>query len=187
MHIQLPLRHCSLLTTLVHLRVTEVDAWICWFISSNSFHQKTKKVCEFAHALTHDEGATAPLQPQEAKENWLRTLNPPTFTDAQLRASGWAVSPPATATAQPPTLRLSRGWCGLTNASPGANYLPSRTPTAAGVTGRPKRSSRTTTTTRAIACSPHYHPEGEVRNCAGTERLKNSFYLNAIRLLNSHH
>ena len=43
----------------------------------------------------------------------------------------------------------------------GANYLPSRTPTAPDVTGRPKRSSRTTTT-RATACSPRYHPEGEV-------------------------
>ncbi|XP_064803370.1 uncharacterized protein LOC135521399 isoform X2 [Oncorhynchus masou masou] len=29
------------------------------------------------------------------------------------------------------------------------------------VTGRPKRSSRTTTT-RATACSPRYHPEGEI-------------------------
>ena len=36
-----------------------------------------------------------------------------------------------------------------------------RTPTAPDVTGRPKRSSWTTTT-RATACSPRYHPEGEV-------------------------
>jgi hypothetical protein len=42
-----------------------------------------------------------------------------------------------------------------------ANYLPSRTPTAPNVTGRPKISSRTTTT-RATACSPRYHPECEV-------------------------
>ncbi|XP_070295641.1 ras-related protein Rab-15 isoform X3 [Salvelinus sp. IW2-2015] len=35
-----------------------------------------------------------------------------------------------------------------------------RTPTAPDVTGRPKRSSRTTTT-RATACSLSYHPEGE--------------------------
>ena len=32
-----------------------------------------------------------------------------TFTDAQLRASCWAVSPPGTATAPPTTVRLSRG------------------------------------------------------------------------------
>uniref|UniRef100_A0AAZ3PC57 Sialin n=1 Tax=Oncorhynchus tshawytscha TaxID=74940 RepID=A0AAZ3PC57_ONCTS len=41
-----------------------------------------------------------------------------------------------------------------------ANYLPSRTPSAPDVTGRLKRSSRTTTI-RATACSPRYHPEGE--------------------------
>jgi hypothetical protein len=41
-----------------------------------------------------------------------------------------------------------------------ANYLPSRAPSAPDVTGRPNRSSRTTTT-RATACSPRYHPEGE--------------------------
>ena len=59
-----------------------------------------------------------------------------TFTDAQLRASCRAVSPPGMATSQPATAGLSRGWCGLPNASP--NYLPSRTPTAPDVTGRPK-------------------------------------------------
>ena len=37
----------------------------------------------------------------------------------------------------------------------------SRTPTPSDVTGRSKSSSRTTTT-RATACSPPYHPEGEV-------------------------
>jgi hypothetical protein len=69
-----------------------------------------------------------------------------TFTDAQLRASYQAVSPPCMATAPPTTARLSRRWCGLHNSSPGANYLPSRTPAAPDVTGRPKGSSRTTTT-----------------------------------------
>ena len=54
-----------------------------------------------------------------------------------------AVSLPVTVTAQPATPGLSRGWCGLPNASPGANYLPTRTPTAPDVTGRPKRSTRT--------------------------------------------
>jgi hypothetical protein len=71
----------------------------------------------------------------------------------------------------------------------GGNYLPSKTPTAPDVTGRPKRSSRTTTT-RATACSARCHPEGEVSTGAsklGQTRLKNSIYLKAIRLLNSHH
>ena len=49
----------------------------------------------------------------------------------------------------------------LHNASLVANYLPSRTPRAPDVTGRPKRYSRTTTT-RATARSPRYHPKGEV-------------------------
>jgi hypothetical protein len=84
-----------------------------------------------------------------------------TFTDAQLRASCQAVSPPGTATAPPTTARLSRRWCGLHNVPPGANYLFSRTHTAPDVTGRLKISSKTTTT-RATACSPRYHPEGEV-------------------------
>ena len=39
-------------------------------------------------------------------------------------------APPGTATALPTTVRLH-------NASPGANYLPSRTPTPPDVTGRP--------------------------------------------------
>uniref|UniRef100_A0AAZ3PDL5 Uncharacterized protein n=1 Tax=Oncorhynchus tshawytscha TaxID=74940 RepID=A0AAZ3PDL5_ONCTS len=82
------------------------------------------------------------------------------WREAQLRASCRAVSPPGMATAPPATAGLSRGWCGLPNTSPGANYLPSRTPTSPDVTGRPKRSR--TTTTRATACSPRYHPEGEV-------------------------
>ena len=62
---------------------------------------------------------------------------------------------------QPAMVGLSRGWCSLPNASPGANYLPSRTHTAPDVTGRPKRSSRISST-RATACTTRYHPEGEV-------------------------
>jgi hypothetical protein len=70
---------------------------------------------------------------------------------------------------------------------PGANYPPSRTPTEPHVTGRPKRSSRTSTT-RTIAWSHLCHPEGQYKCIkAGTERLKNNFCLMAIRLLNSHH
>jgi hypothetical protein len=45
-----------------------------------------------------------------------------------------------------PKQRSRRRGRGLHNASPGANYLPSGAPTAPNVTGRPKRSSRTTTT-----------------------------------------
>ena len=59
----------------------------------------------------------------------------------------------------------------------GQTTRPRGTPTAPDVTGKPKRSSRATTTW-ATACSPRYLPE---------ERRENSFYLMAIRLLNCHH
>jgi hypothetical protein len=49
----------------------------------------------------------------------------------------------------------------------------------------PKRHSRKSTT-RATACSPHYYPEGEV-SWDQKLRPRDSFYLKAIRLLNSHH
>ena len=115
------------------------------------------------HRQCGEERVTAPLQPQEAEEKPVET-----FTDAELRASCRAVSPPSMATAPAKTTGFSKGWCGLHNASPRANYLPSRTPTTPDVTGRPKRSSRTTTT-RATACLPNFHPEGEVST--GTSKL----------------
>jgi hypothetical protein len=43
----------------------------------------------------------------------------------------------------------------------GGKLPVARTPTEPDVTGRPKRSSRTKTI-QATACSPRYHPEGEV-------------------------
>ena len=42
------------------------------------------------------------------------------------------------------------------------------------------------TITRATACSPHYHPEGEVSTGASKQGPGDSFYLKTIRLLNSH-
>ena len=128
------------------------------------------------HRQRGEEGATAPLQPQEVEETSLITENTQTFTDAKSSASCWAVSPPSTATALPTTAGLSRRWCGLHSALLGANYLPSRTPTAPDVTGRPKRLS-STTTTRATACSPRYHPKGKVSTGAsklGPRDLKTS-------------
>jgi hypothetical protein len=72
------------------------------------------------------------------------------------------------ATALPITAGLSKGWCGLHNASPWANYLPSRT----------LNSTRCQRKVEKIINNP---------TKAGTERLKNSFYLKANRLLNTHH
>ena len=94
-----------------------------------------------------------------------------TFTDTQLRAYCRAVSPPNMATAPTATAGVSRGWCGLPSASPGAQCLPSRTPSAPDVTGRPKRSSRTSTTPLPSRRRGQY---GCIK--AWTERLINSFY-----------
>ena len=104
---------------------------------------------------------------------------PLTFTGAQLRAFCRSVSQPGTATAPPTTAGLSRGWYGLYNASSGANYLASGTPTTPDVTDHVTDHTG----------SPRFHPEGEVSTRASKlgQRLKNSFYLKAIRLLNSHH
>ena len=89
------------------------------------------------------------------------SLAPKTLTNfyRPLIATCWAVSLPGTATST--TAGLSRGLCGQPNTSPGAYCLPSRTSTAPDVTGRPRRSLRTSAT-RATACSPRYHSEDEV-------------------------
>ena len=87
-----------------------------------------------------------------------------TFTDTQSRASCHSVSllakatvpPLAKATVPPATAGLSWLWCGLPNASPGAHYLPSRTPIAPDVT----------------AFSPRYHPEVEVSTGASKLGLR---------------
>ena len=75
---------------------------------------------------------------KKAQQRWRNLIWPlkpsQTFTDAQLRASCRAVSPPGTTTAPPATAGLSRGWCGLPNASPGAHCPP-----APDVTGNSKR------------------------------------------------
>ncbi|XP_052373436.1 uncharacterized protein LOC118382859 isoform X6 [Oncorhynchus keta] len=94
---------------------------------------------------------------EEEEEDEFRVTEEEEEVDAPLRASCRAVSQLGTATAPPTTARGGRG---LPNASPGANYLPSRTPTPPDVTGRPKISPRTTAT-RNTVCSPRYHPEGE--------------------------
>ena len=140
------------------------------------------------HRQCGEEGATAPLQPQEAEILSCHLKLSQNFTDAQLRASCRAVSPPGMATAPPTTAGLSRGWCFRHNASPGANYLSFRTPRAPDVTGRPKRSKgqqppeplpvHPATIQKARTLQVHQSWDRETEN---------SFYLKAIRLLNSHH
>jgi hypothetical protein len=95
---------------------------------------------------------------------------------------------PGTATAPPSTARLSRGWCSLHNTSPGSNYLPSRTPTAPDVTGRTKINKDNNHPSHCMITPLPFRWRDQY-SCikAGTERLKNSFYLKAIRMLNSHH
>ena len=87
---------------------------------------------------------------------------------------GMAIAPSATA-------GLSRGLCDQPNASPGAHCLPSRTSTAHSVKDltHPSRGLFTPLPSR----------RRKQYRCikVGTERLKNIFYLQAIRLLNSQH
>jgi hypothetical protein len=109
-----------------------------------------------------EEGATAPLQPQEAERIWPVNQNPDKLLQMYNREHPVGLNHSLILQLhRPQPARQSIGWCGLHNASPWANYLPSMTPTAPDVTGRPKRLSRTITT-QAIACSHRYHPEGEV-------------------------
>ena len=74
------------------------------------------------------------------------------------------------------------------NASQGANYMPSRTPTAPDVTGRPKKIIKDNNLRSHCLFTP-YNPEGKVSRGASklTKRLKNSFCLQTLRLLNCVH
>lgn len=97
------------------------------------------------------------FKPQEAGEIWRGPMRSLTNYRRIIESTPL----PGTATAPRATAGLSRRWCGQSNASPGAHCLSSRTPSAPVVTGRPRRSSRTSRVTPE-ACSPRYHPEGEV-------------------------
>jgi hypothetical protein len=111
--------------------------------------------------------------------------NPQTFTDAQLRAflSGCITTWNGNCTDS--NRRALQRVVGLPNASSGANYLPSRTPTAPYVTGRPKRSRITNHPSHCLFTPLSSRRRGQYRCIkAGTERLKNSVYL---RLFNWHH
>ena len=111
------------------------------------------------------------------------------FTDTQFKASCQAVSPPGMEIALPATARLSRGWCGLDQRITGGK-LPAPQDTYS-----PRCHRKTRKIIKDITHSSHclFTPlpsrrRGQYRCIkAGTKRLKNSFYLKAIRLLNSHH
>jgi hypothetical protein len=105
-----------------------------------------------------------------------------------LRASCRAVSPPGAATALPTTAGLFRGWCGLHNTSPGANYLPSRTLYSTRCHRKAEKIVKDNNHPSHCLFTPlPSRKEGQCRCIkAGTEKLL-SLYLKAIRLLNSHH
>ena len=77
-------------------------------VPRRTYHGPTEMV--HPHRQRGEEGATAPLQPQEAEEILLVTeKHSDVFTDAQSRTSCRAISPSGRATAPPTTVRLSRG------------------------------------------------------------------------------
>ncbi|CDQ61102.1 unnamed protein product [Oncorhynchus mykiss] len=93
------------------------------------------------------------------------------------------------ATAPPQTAWLSRGWCGLHTASPGENYMPSRTPS--GCHRKAKKIIKDNNHLNHCLFTPLPSRKRGQYRCikAGTERLKNSLSLKAItnteRLLKS--
>ena len=91
-----------------------------------------------------------------------------------------AVSQPGTEMA-----RLSRWWCGLHNASPRANCLPSLTPYSTRCHRKAKKIIKEFNHPSHYLFTPLPSRRQGQYSCieAGTERLKNSFYLKAIRLL----
>ena len=74
----------------------------------------------------HTDGVTVQQSTQEAEIEALPLKPFGTSTDAQSRASCWAVLPPSTAFAPSATAGLSRGWCGQPYASLGEHCLPSQ-------------------------------------------------------------
>ena len=90
----------------IHIDGTVVER-VESYVPRRTHHGQTEMV--HTHKQHGEEGAAAPLQTQEADEIRLVTKNSQTFTDAQLRASCRAVSPPGTAAAPPINGRLSRG------------------------------------------------------------------------------
>jgi hypothetical protein len=112
-----------------------------------------------------------------------------TFTDAQLGASCLDVTSPGMATAPPANVELSRGWCGLLNASLVAYYLPSRTTTALRCHRKAKKIIMDNNHPSHCMFTPLSSRRRGQYRCiiAGTERLKNSFYLKLISQCNTSH
>jgi hypothetical protein len=111
-------------------------------------------------------------------------LSPKTLTNFY-RCTIESILSGGTATAPPSTARLSRGWSGLYTASPGTNYLPSRHPMSQ--EGQKDHQGQQPPKPRPVHPATIQEARSVQVHQAGTERLKNSFYLNAIRLLNSNH
>ena len=138
------------------------------------------------HRQCGEEGATAPLQSQEAEEMWLVTKTLTNFYRCTIESillgciTAWYGN--YTARNRRALQRVVQSDQRITGGK-----LPALLDTySTRCHRRPKRSSRTSTT-RATSCSPCYHPEGEVSTGASKLGPRNSFYLKAIRLLNSHH
>ena len=132
----------------------------------------------------HGEGAAAPLQPQEAEEIWLVTKHSQTFTDAQSRASCRAVASYSNCSAHN-RKALQRVVGSAQRITEGK--LPALQDTyttrchrkAKKIRQQPPEPLPVQPAILQRARSVQVHQSGD--------RLKNSFCLKAIRLLNRHH
>ena len=128
------------------------------------------------HRQCGEESATAPLQPQEAEEIWLVTQNPENFDRCTIKS---IVSGCITAW---------YGNCTALNRKARQRVVQSAQHIPGGKLPALHDTYSTRCHRKAIKIiKDNNHPSHCLCIKAGTETLKNSFYLKAIRLLNSHH
>ena len=138
------------------------------------------------HRQCGEEGATAPLQPQEAEEICLVTQNPDRYTIESILSgciTAWYGN--CSAHNRNALQRVVRSAQRITR-----DKLPALQDTYCTRCHRNTKKiiKHNNHLSRCLFTPLRSRRRGQYRCIkAGTERLKNSFYLKAIRLLNSHH
>ncbi len=127
------------------------------------------------------------LLPETAEEVWNEPQNPQVpSTPALWRASWPAVSPPGLETAPLATAGLCKGSCELPATLLEVSFPPSRISTPGGVQGKPRRIIKDSShpSHRLLSLLPSGRRFRSIRS--RTSRLRDSFFPQAIRLMNSH-